>query len=89
MNLATLPLRLPFVPLQAVLQLADVIAQQAEQELHDPAAARRQLEDIEEASSAGEASGEDVARAEEQAVARLGSGARRRPARGTGQRDGG
>ncbi|HEY2550599.1 MAG TPA: gas vesicle protein GvpG [Streptosporangiaceae bacterium] len=89
MNLVTFPLRLPFVPLQAVVQLAEVIREQAEQELHDPAAVRRQLEEIEQASETGEVSGEDVAQTEDEAVARLGAAAHRRPARGSGTRNGG
>ncbi|HEX3491010.1 MAG TPA: gas vesicle protein GvpG [Streptosporangiaceae bacterium] len=56
MNLVTMPL----LPLKAVIKLAEVIRDQAEQELYDPATARRELEEIHEARERGEASDEDV-----------------------------
>jgi hypothetical protein len=71
MNLLTLPLRLPLLPVQGLVQLGEVIRDQAEREHHDPAAVRRQLEEADAARASGEASDEDVARIEEQAVRRL------------------
>jgi hypothetical protein len=71
MGLLTLLFRLPFLPVQGVIQLGQLIQEQAEQELHDPASVRRQLEEAEQAQSAGEMSSEDVARAEAQAIGRL------------------
>ena len=71
MDLLTLLFRLPFLPLRGFVQLAELIAQQAEQELHDPAMVRRQLEDAEEARVSGEVSDPDVARVEGEAVSRL------------------
>jgi hypothetical protein len=71
MNLLTLILRLPFLPVQAVVELGEVIRDQAEQELHDPAAVRRQMEEAERARASGALSGEEVARIEEEALGRL------------------
>lgn len=68
MGLLTLPLRLPLLPLTGVIRLAEIIRDQAEQELHDPARVRRQLEEIEEAEASGELSAEEAARAKEEAV---------------------
>jgi hypothetical protein len=71
MALLTLLFRLPLLPVQGVIRLGQLIEEQAEQELHDPASVRRQLEEVEQAQSAGEMSNEDVARAEAQALGRL------------------
>jgi len=71
MGLLTLPFRLPFLPLTAVIALGEVLYDQAEQELHDPAAVRRQLEEAEDARLSGRASDQEVAEAEAEAVGRL------------------
>jgi len=62
---------LPLLPVQGVIRLGQLIEEQAEQELHDPASVRRQLEEIEQAQSAGEMSSEEVSRAEAQALGRV------------------
>ncbi len=71
MDLLTLLFRLPFMPLRGFIRLGEMLQDQAEQELHDPAVARRQLEEAELARESGELSDEDVARIEGQAVDRL------------------
>jgi hypothetical protein len=71
MGLLTLLFRLPFLPVRAVVQLAEVIRDQAERELHDPAAVRRQLEEAQEARASGEVSDQDLARIEREATRRL------------------
>jgi hypothetical protein len=71
MNLLTLPFRLPLLPVEGVIRLGQLIEEQAEGELHDPASVQRQLEEIEQARSTGEMSGEDAAQAEAQAIGRL------------------
>jgi len=71
MGLVTLLFRLPFLPVEGVIRIGQLIEEQAEQELHDPASVRRQLEEIEQAQGAGEMSSEDVSRAEAQAVGRV------------------
>jgi hypothetical protein len=71
MDLLTLLFRLPFLPLRGFIRLGEVIQEQAEQELHDPAAVRRQLEDAEEARVSGEISDEDLAQVEGEAAGRV------------------
>lgn len=69
MNPLTLPFRLPFLPLTALVKLAEVLEQEAERELQ--ADIRHQLEDAEYARETGQASDEEIAWAEEQAIRRL------------------
>jgi chorismate mutase len=64
MGLVTMPLRLPLLPVEALVRLAEVIRDEAERELYDPARARRELEQVQEARARGAASDEDVARVE-------------------------
>ena len=71
MNLLTMLFRLPLLPLQGIIQLAELLRDQAEQELHDPAAVRHQLEELERSVQAGEVSREDAALAERHAVGRV------------------
>lgn len=71
MGLLTLPLRLPFLPVQGVINLAGIIQEQVDQQLHDPAAVRRQLEEIEAAREAGEISEEQAAEETRAATERL------------------
>jgi hypothetical protein len=71
MGLLTLPFRLPFLPLTGLIALGEVIYDQAEQELHDPAAVRRQLEEAEGARLSGRMCDQEVAKAEAEAVGRL------------------
>jgi hypothetical protein len=71
MGLLTMLFGLPLLPVQGVIRLGQLIEEQAEQELHDPASVRRQLEEIEQAQSAGEMSSEEVSRAEAQALGRV------------------
>jgi gas vesicle protein GvpG len=78
MDLLTLVFRLPFLPVRGLVRLAEMIRDQAEQEMHNPANVRRQLEEVEEKRIHGEVSDEDVARVEGEAVSRLGL-ARRGP----------
>jgi hypothetical protein len=71
MDLLTLPFRLPFLPLRGFIRLGEIIQEQAERELRDPAAIRRQLEDAEQARVSGEISDQDVAQVEGEAVGRI------------------
>lgn len=71
MGLLTLPFRLPVLPVKAFLRLADLLREQADQELHDPAAVRHKLEEAAEARDSGAASDEEVSRIESEAVGRL------------------
>ena len=71
MNPFTLLFRLPLMPLNKVVQLGEVLHKHAEQQLHDPASVRRQLEQAEQAHAAGEISEEDLAHIQAQAIDRL------------------
>lgn len=71
MDFLTLLFRLPFLPVRGLVALGELIQQQVEQEMHDPANVRRQLEEIQEAHVRGEVSDQDVARVEGEAVGRL------------------
>ena len=71
MDLLTLIFRLPLMPLQSFIRLGEVLRDQAEQELRDPASVRRQLEEAQEAHVSGEMSDADLAHVEGQAVGRL------------------
>lgn len=56
---------LPLLPVRGVISLAELIQRQVEQELHDPARARRALEELEEARNSGEISAEEEQRAQQ------------------------
>lgn len=64
-------LRLPFLPIEGMVRLAELIEEQAEREFHDPAAVRRELEAAAEARAAGAISDTELAEIERQAAARL------------------
>jgi len=71
MNPFTLLFRLPLMPLRGVIQLGETLHKQAEQELHNPASVRRQLEQAEQAHAAEEISDEELGRVQGQAVERM------------------
>jgi len=77
MNPLTLLLRLPLLPITGLIRLAEVIDDEAQQELRSPLALRRALEDIDEAQRSGQASEDEVAEAEREAVGRLAGEQRR------------
>jgi hypothetical protein len=58
--------KLPFAPVLGVISLAEVIQRQVEQELHNPANTRRQLEALEEARERGEISPEEERQAQKE-----------------------
>lgn len=58
MELLTLLFRLPFLPVQGVIKLGELIQDEAEQQLHDPARIRRELEQAQRRYEAGEISEE-------------------------------
>jgi Gas vesicle protein G len=70
-NLLTWPLKLPLRPVQAVISLAEVIDEQAERELRDPARVRRELEEAQRRAAAGEISEDERAEIENAVMARL------------------
>jgi len=56
MGLLSLPAKLPLLPLLGVVRLAELLQEEAERELHDPARLRRQLEEAERMHAAGQIS---------------------------------
>lgn len=68
MNLLTLPLELPFLPIKGVIRLGEIIAEEADRQLHDPARIRRVLEDAQRRWEAGEITDEERAQIEDQAA---------------------
>ena len=71
MDLLTLLFRLPFLPVRGFVRLTEIIRDEADRQLHDPAMVRRQLEEAEDARAAGRISGEELAQIEQAAVGRL------------------
>lgn len=71
MDLLTLLLRLPLLPLQGFLRLGELIDEEVQRELRDPARLRHDLEQIQQALESGQISEEEAARAEEEAVTRF------------------
>ncbi|HEY7260195.1 MAG TPA: gas vesicle protein GvpG [Trebonia sp.] len=67
----TLLLRLPFLPLKAVIHVAELIQEQVEREVYDPASVRRQLEEAQRQRAAGNISEEEMRRIEQEATSRL------------------
>ncbi|MGH3170767.1 MAG: gas vesicle protein GvpG [Trebonia sp.] len=68
MDLLTLLFRLPFLPVKGVIKLTELISDEADRELHDPARIRRELEDAQRRYDAGEISDEELARIEDNAT---------------------
>jgi hypothetical protein len=56
----------PLAPVRGVMALGELIQRRVDEELHDPARTRRQLEDLEEARSRGEITAEQEHQAQEQ-----------------------
>lgn len=67
----TLLLRLPFLPVTGVVRLAEVIADEADRELHDPARIRRELEEAQRRRDAGQISDEELAQFQDRATSIL------------------
>ena len=56
----------PLAPVRGVIALGEVIQRRVEQEMHNPAATRRQLEALQEARERGEMSAEEEDRAQKE-----------------------
>lgn len=74
MELLTLIFRLPFLPVQGVIRLAELIGEQAEQEFYDPARVRRELEEAQRRYEAGEISADELAQTEDELTSTLVTG---------------
>jgi hypothetical protein len=71
MGLLTLPFRLPFLPIKGFVSVAELIRDETEQQLRDPARIRRELEEADEARMSGAISDDEVSRIESRAISRL------------------
>ena len=71
MGLLTLPFRLPLLPLKGFIRLGEMIAEQTERELRDPARVRRELEEAQWQLARGAISEEDVSRIQQKAISSL------------------
>ena len=71
MSILSLVLGLPLAPFRGMVALGEVMQDRVNQELHDPAAARRDLEAVAEARAAGEISAEDEAELQQEVVDRM------------------
>ena len=71
MGLLTLPFRLPWLPVQGLVRLAQLIQEEAERTYKDPVTIRNELERIEEARAAGDITDEEAAQLQSEVVARL------------------
>lgn len=71
MELLTLIFRLPFLPVQGVIKLGELIQDEAERQLHDPARIRRELDEAERRRDAGEISDEEFTQIQDELASTL------------------
>jgi Gas vesicle protein G len=71
MGLLTLPFRLPFLPVQGVIKLGEILQEEAERQLRDPARIRRELDDAQRRYEAGQISEEEFAQIQDELVSTL------------------
>ncbi|MET8159151.1 gas vesicle protein GvpG [Sphaerisporangium sp. NPDC005289] len=71
MGLVKLLFGWPLAPVEALIRLGELIEEQVEHQLRDPAAVRRQLEEVEEARAAGLITEEESAHATEEILQRM------------------
>jgi hypothetical protein len=74
MGLITGLLTLPLAPVRGVAWLGERILEQAEQQMYDPAAIRRQLSEVERAQAAGDLSEDEAAGLENELLSRMMAG---------------
>jgi len=71
MGLVSQILTLPLMPVRLTLWVGEVIRDQVEHQLYDPAVIRRQIEEIDEARAAGRIAPDDADRQQRELVGRL------------------
>jgi uncharacterized membrane protein len=71
MELLTLLFRLPFLPVQGVIRLGELLQDEAEQQLRDPARIRRELEEAQRRYEAGEISEEQFTQIQDELATSL------------------
>jgi hypothetical protein len=71
MGLLTLPFRLPFLPVQGVIKLGELLQEEAERQLRDPARIRRELDEAQRRYEAGEISEEQFIQIQDELASTL------------------
>jgi hypothetical protein len=71
MGLLSTILSLPVAPVRGVIWLGEVIQDQVDQKMHDPATMRRELEEIDAAAAAGQLSEEERRQAQQAVLDRM------------------
>ena len=71
MGLLTLPFRLPFLPVQGVIKLGELLQEEAERQLRDPARIRRELDEAQRRYEAGEISEEEFTQIQDELASTL------------------
>lgn len=71
MGLFTLPFRLPLLPVQGVIKLAELIRDETDRQYFDSSAVQRDIEEAAQAAASGEISAEEASRRQEEAISRL------------------
>ena len=71
MGLLTTPFRLPFLPVRGVIKLAELIQEEAERQLRDPARIRRDLDEAQRRYEAGEISEEEFIQIQDELASTL------------------
>jgi hypothetical protein len=71
MGLWTLPFRLPLLPAQGVIKLAELIRDEVDREHFDTPAVQHDVEEAAQAAASGEITAEEASRRQEEAVGRL------------------
>jgi hypothetical protein len=71
MGLLSSILLLPVAPVRGVIWLGELIQDQVEQQMHDPATMRRELEEIDAAAAAGQLSEEERRQAQQAVLDRM------------------
>jgi hypothetical protein len=79
-------LRLPFLPVQGVIKLGEVLQEEVERQLRDPARVRRELDEAARRYDAGEISAEEFAQIQDELIGTLVTGVTPPPVSGDGQR---
>ncbi|MDL4822148.1 gas vesicle protein GvpG [Actinomadura opuntiae] len=74
MGLFTGLVTLPLAPVRGVVWLAEVLTEQAEQQLYDPGRIAAEMQEIADGVAAGEIDDEEAAAREEELIARLHEG---------------
>jgi hypothetical protein len=75
MDLLALLFRLPFLPVQGVIRLGELIQEETERQVHDPARVRRELDEAQRRYEAGEISAEEFDQIQDELATTLVTGA--------------